>query len=308
MQQRKSLSQTLTSLTNDGVLTKEQADEILEAPRWAFSPRELLSYLAALIVTVGVLRTVAAALTDVSEATVAVLLYLLTAITTAGAFALQNKNEMKSRIAEILELAAVLSFAIATGIVCDIAGLEMKWVVAGLGLAAVVWGFYRATKSIMAGAVLMSAGIPTFIVAFAAAIDESNQRVVGAALVVGGVFLIFTGMQKIGFSLAPRAAGSLYVIIGAFILSSELDASGRAIPLIVGAALFAVGTNRIAPEMLLAGAFCVLAGIMEIVFETINDEILQGVAIIASGLLVLLVLGVQLRRTVSRSKTETPAA
>ena len=76
----------------------------------------------------------------------------------------------------------------------------------------------------------------------------------------------------------------------------------------IGAVLFGVGIQRLAPEILLAGAFCVLAGLLSIVFETIDNDIAQGLAIVASGLVVLAVLGAQMKRVVSRSKTETPTA
>ena len=89
-------------------------------------------------------------------------------------------------------------------------------------------------------------------------------------------------------------------------LGSDIGGVGRAIPLLIGAVLFAAGTQRLAPEMLLAGAFCVLAGLLSIVFETIDNDIAQGLAIVASGLIVLAVLAAQMKRAVSRSKTETP--
>jgi len=124
MKQRVSLPETLNDHVSSGVLTEEQALHILHAPRWSYTPRELLSYLAALIITVGVIRTVAAALVDVSESTIAVLMYLLAAVIGGVSFRLKDKSEIQSRISEVLEVAATLSAAIATGIVCDIANLE----------------------------------------------------------------------------------------------------------------------------------------------------------------------------------------
>ena len=127
-------------------------------------------------------------------------------------------------------------------------------------------------------------------------------------MVIGGGLLILQGTRTMGFSFAPRAAGSLYVLIGAMTLGSDLGAAGRAIPLVIGAVLFGVGIQRLAPEMLLAGAFCVLAGLLSIVFETIDNDIAQGLAIVASGLVVLAVLGAQMKRAVSQSKTDAPTA
>ncbi|MEY3558360.1 MAG: hypothetical protein RL374_1066 [Actinomycetota bacterium] len=308
MKQRKSLTHTLNDLVKAGVLSSEQSEDIAHAPRWSYTPRELLSYLAALIITVGVIRTVAAALVDVSETAIATLLYLLAFVTGAVSVRLRGKSDIQSRVSEILEIATTLSAAIATGIVCNVADLEMKWSVAVIALVAIGWGLFRSNKSEIVGAILISAGVPTFIVSFAAGLDENNGRLLGLLMVVGGSLLIFQGTRVMGFAFAPRAAGSLYVLIGAMTLGSDFGGVGRAIPLVIGAVLFGVGIQRLAPEMLLAGAFCVLAGLLSIVFETIDNDIAQGLAIVASGLVVLVVLGAQMKRTVSRSRTETPAA
>jgi hypothetical protein len=255
-----------------------------------------------------VIRTVAAALVDVSETAIATLLYLLAFVTGAVSVRLRGKSDIQSRVSEILEIATTLSAAIATGIVCNVADLEMKWSVAVIALVAIGWGLFRSNKSEIVGAILISAGVPTFIVSFAAGLDENNGRLLGLLMVVGGSLLIFQGTRVMGFAFAPRAAGSLYVLIGAMTLGSDFGGVGRAIPLVIGAVLFGVGIQRLAPEMLLAGAFCVLAGLLSIVFETIDNDIAQGLAIVASGLVVLVVLGAQMKRTVSRSRTETPAA
>jgi hypothetical protein len=308
MKQRKSLTHTLNDLVKAGVLSSEQSEDIAHAPRWSYTPRELLSYLAALIITVGVIRTVAAALVDVSETAIATLLYLLAFVTGAVSVRLRGKSDIQSRVSEILEIATTLSAAIATGIVCNVADLEMKWSVAVIALVAIGWGFFRSNKSEIVGAILISAGVPTFIVSFAAGLDENNGRLLGLLMVVGGSLLIFQGTRVMGFAFAPRAAGSLYVLIGAMTLGSDFGGVGRAIPLVIGAVLFGVGIQRLAPEMLLAGAFCVLAGLLSIVFETIDNDIAQGLAIVASGLVVLVVLGAQMKRAVSRSKTDAPAA
>jgi hypothetical protein len=308
MKQRKSLTHTLNDLVKAGVLSSEQSEDIAHAPRWSYTPRELLSYLAALIITVGVIRTVAAALVDVSETAIATLLYILAFVTGAVSVRLRGKSDIQSRVSEILEIATTLSAAIATGIVCNVADLEMKWSVAVIALVTIGWGLFRSNKSEIVGAILISAGVPTFIVSFAAGLDENNGRLLGLLMVVGGSLLIFQGTRVMGFAFAPRAAGSLYVLIGAMTLGSDFGGVGRAIPLVIGAVLFGVGIQRLAPEMLLAGAFCVLAGLLSIVFETIDNDIAQGFAIVASGLVVLVVLGAQMKRTVSRSRTETPAA
>jgi drug/metabolite transporter (DMT)-like permease len=60
--------------------------------------------------------------------------------------------------------------------------------------------------------------------------------------------------------------------------------------------------------MLIAGAFLIVAGIVMSVVRWINNDLAQGLVIIATGLAMLGVLSVQMKRAVSQSKTGTPTA
>ena len=76
MEQRKSQNEILQQLVSDGHLTSEQADEIAQASILAFSARELVSYLAAILITIGVGFMVAGLVVNVPQAGIAVLLYV----------------------------------------------------------------------------------------------------------------------------------------------------------------------------------------------------------------------------------------
>jgi hypothetical protein len=54
MEQDRTQRQLLDDLVTHGVITADQADNISYAPRWSFSVRELVTYLASLIIAVGV--------------------------------------------------------------------------------------------------------------------------------------------------------------------------------------------------------------------------------------------------------------
>jgi hypothetical protein len=77
---------------------------------------------------------------------------------------------------------------------------------------------------------------------------------------------------------------------------------------VLGAVLFAAGSKLLAPEMLIAGAFLIVAGIVMSVVRWINNDLAQGLVIIATGLAMLGVLSVQMKRAVSRPKTGIPTA
>jgi intracellular septation protein A len=79
----------------------------------------------------------------------------------------------------------------------------------------------------------------------------------------------------------------------------------RPTPIATGAVLFALGALLLAPEMLVAGAFCIVAGIIMTTVEWIDNEMAQGLVIIATGLVVLGALTIQMKRAVNRP---TPGA
>ena len=80
MAQRKSQDEVLKQFVSDGHLTSEQADEIAKAPILAVTTRELVSYLAAILITIGVGFMVAGLVVNVPQAGIAVLLYVVAAV------------------------------------------------------------------------------------------------------------------------------------------------------------------------------------------------------------------------------------
>ena len=80
MEQRKSQNEILKQLVSDGHLTSDQADEVASAPILAVTARELVSYLAAILITIGVGFMVAGLVVNVPQAGIAVLLYVVAAV------------------------------------------------------------------------------------------------------------------------------------------------------------------------------------------------------------------------------------
>jgi hypothetical protein len=124
---------------------------------------------------------------------------------------------------------------------------------------------------------------------------------------IPGIILLILGTRAIGVPILARVYGSLFYVIGTMPLGADLS-NGKFIPIVMGAALFAVGSIMLAPEMLIAGAFLIVAGIVMSVVRWINNDLAQGLVIIATGLAMLGVLSAQMKRAVSRPKTGIPTA
>jgi hypothetical protein len=299
MEQNKTQRELLDGLVGSGVINESQAQDILSAPRWSFSVRELVSYLGAMIIAAGVVRLLAYALKDASVGTIAIALYVLSVVLGFASWKLSSGSEVKRRLAEVFELGALGAAAGGTGIVLDQADMRGEWIGLLLTGAIAVWGLARCRTARFAGTVALSVGTVGVAISLSAVIDVENQFLNGGLLLAAGVILVGAGLTHIGSQQLARAVGSLFIIIGSMTIGSAEDWS-RPASILTGAALFAAGTMLLAPEMLVAGAFCVVAGVVMTVMEWVDNEMAQGLVIIATGLVVLGALSVQMRRAVNR--------
>ena len=289
----------LDDLVRQGALTSTQADDISDAPRWSFSIRELVTYLASLIIAAGVIRLLALAFEDASVGVIATALYVVAVLAALASWKLSSGSEIRQRFAEVLELGALGAAAGATGIVLDQADMKGEWIAVILTGAGAAWGALRCMQSRFAGTVSFSLGTVGFSIALGALINSDSQILGGALILAGGAIVIAMSMLDIGARQLASAIGSLFVIIGSMNVGSAEDWL-RPTPIVTGAILFALGTMLLAPEMLVAGAFCVVAGIVMTTVEWIDNEMAQGLVIIATGLVVLGALTIQMKRAVNR--------
>ena len=300
MEQRKSQDEVLKQFVSDGRLTSEQADEIAQAPILAFSARELVSYLAAILITIGVGFTVAGLVVNVPQAGIAILLYVVAAVLAYFSSKLLSATSERQRVGEVLEIASVLAIAVGSGILLDMTSMRSEWSACILAIVAGTWGVMRASRTQFSGSVLMTASVPVAIMSSTSMMSlngDSNSIVIGLLLMVSGLGLIYMGMRHIGFGLLPRSVGSLLIVIGSIMFVDVLPSGiGGLIPLGIGAALFTLGSRERSPENLLAGAFGIIVGVIITVVHWLPGNLLQGLTIIGCGVALLLVLRKQLAR------------
>lgn len=304
MEQEKTQRELLDSLVTRGVIDADQADNIANAPRWSFSIRELVTYLGSLIIAAGVIRLLALAFKDASVGVIATALYVVAVLAGVASWKLSSGSEIRQRFAEVLELGALGAATGATGIVLDQADMRGEWIGFILSSAGAAWGLWRCTQTRFAGTFAMSFGVMGVAVALEEIINPDSQISGGLFILVAGVVVAGMGLRDIGARQIARAVGSLYIIIGSMNIASAEEWL-RPTPIATGAVLFALGALLLAPEMLVAGAFCIVAGVIMTTVEWIDNEMAQGLVIIATGLVVLGALTIQMKRAVNRP---TPGA
>ena len=307
MNQRKSRDEVLDDFVAQGLITEQQATEISEAPQWSFSARELMTYLAALIIAVGVIRILGIAFQDASEGIIVTALYLVAIAAGFTSWKLSSGSDIRDRVAEVLELAAIGCSVGASAVL--LSNTELRGEVIGLMLtsATLLWGLYRCRTTRFAGTVALCAGANGVALSLGALIDFDQARPAGVLMVLSGLFLVFAGTQKIGAQYFARAVGSLFVVIGSITLSTNFS-TGRVIPIVTGIILFTAGTKFLASELLVAGAFCIVIGIVMSVNRWIENDTAQGLVIIGAGVAMLLVLTAQMKRISNRQAPGAQAA
>ena len=300
MEQRKSQNEILKQLVSDGHLTSDQADEVASAPLLAVTARELVSYLAAILITIGVGFMVAGLVVNVPQAGIAALLYVVAAALAYFSHKFSSATSEKQRVGEVLEIASVLAIAVASGILLDMTSMRSELSACILAVAAGTWGAVRASRSQFSGAVMSSVSVPIVIMSSSSLMNlngDNSNLVIGLMLLVGGAGLLYMGMRKVGFALLPRASGSLLIVISSITLANVFSMGfGGLIPIGIGTALFALGSRELAPEHLVAGSLAIIVGVIMTVVYWLPGNILQGLAIIGCGVVLLLVLRKQLAR------------
>lgn len=308
MPQKSTRGELLNDLVARGTLSKQEADEIRRAPDWSIGIRELVTYLASIIIGVGIIRIVAVALEDASKATIATLLYVVAVALAFAAWRLSDRSAILDRFSEVCELGALLSLGSASGVLLSDTDLSPQSYISVMGAVLLAWGVWRAPHTRFAGVVASIVGVPMFSTALGAWIVEENPSVAAVLLLVFASGLVAMGWTDIGSAFLARSIGSLQVVIASLLLAGHYMGPFRLLPVLVGAVLFAVGSFRLAPEMLLAGAFAVVVGIVATVVDWVKNELAQGIVIVATGVVVMVVFGRQMKRAVSARSPGAPAA
>lgn len=305
MEQRKTRGEMLDDLVAGGAITADHADAIDTAPVWSFSIKELVSYLASLIIAVGVVRILAVAFEDASETAISIALYVLSVALGVAAWKTSSGSIVRRRFSEVLEMGSLGSFVGASAVALSQTSIDGGWIGVMLSSVAILWGGLRCTRTMFVGTAALVVGVPALGGSLGSLTDSDSAWVMSLFNLVPGVVLLWLSMQRIGANLLASAAGSLFYVIGTIPLGADFS-YGKPVPIVLGAALFALGSWRLAPEMLVAGSILVVVGVVMTVVRWVSNDIAQGLVIIATGLAVLGVLSWQMRRAVNRPKVTRP--
>jgi len=289
MTTQKTLRQLLDEHITAGHLTYDQADDISVAPRWSFSIQEALYYLAGVIIAVGVVRLFVAVLEDASEVSISSFLYVIGAAFAGVAWWAEKGREIRRRFGEVCEMAAELSVAFATGVLVTYLWTESEVTGLVIGSAYFLFGFWRSRHTDFAGTLTM---IPSALVVggMVGAILDLREPNDTLPMMAAAVVLILTSLTGIKFALAPRVAGSAFLIGTTSAWVGMHEGGWAAAVAIAGAALmFNYGTRMLMIEMIVSAGIIITASVAIVSFNTFDNQVLQGVVVIVVGVAMLAV-------------------
>lgn len=270
-------------LVADRRLSHDEGEDILHAPRLVLSFRETVGYLAAVIILVGLVRLVVALFEDASEALIAVLLYIVSAATSFIAFRLEKKSGWRLHTGEILEMASLGSFVGAGAILLAGADVEGGWIAVAAGTVGAAWSLVRLPSSRFGASIMM---VPSALAVCGGAIEllDIESGLTAIPFVIAGSLLIALGQGRVGFPILLRVAGVLMLVMSTPGFVGEYDGVNGLVPaLAVGVLLFATGIQWSRLEQVGGGALIIVISVATYAFSHIENDIVQGMVLMAIG-------------------------
>lgn len=295
-ERRETQRQYLERLVQTGRLDRETADAIRTAPLWSLTIRELVSYLAGVIILSGVIRVIAEVFRGASKGAIATVLLLLGAGLAAGAVRMPKRSDVLERLAEVVEAGSIVSLAGSTAIYLSMTDLKAESIVVIIGAPLIAWGWWRSTGARFVGSAALCVGIPMFALGSAQLIRQDSPIFMACTMLTAGAVLWVIGQRDVGAAFLQRVDGCYFVLMGSFILMGETSGAGKIIPVVTGAVLFVLGSTTMQMESLGAGAIAVTVGTTVAMGEWLPSEFTRGLTTIAVGVAMLLAVGAQIRR------------
>lgn len=291
-------------------ISRTEADEILGAPRFKIMWRELMSYIAVLVIGVGLVRLVVALFEEASETIIAFSLLAASAVTGVVAFQLWRHVGWRRRAGEFCEILSIGSLIASGAMFLTEADVDGAIIPVSGGSLGVVWSLMRirftefsSTLIVIPSTLAVCGGITAWA--------DLDFGIGAVPFLIGGSLLIGLGQGDFGGAVLIRVAGVVTVFFSVPQWIDEFNGLDGLLPaLAIGALLLWTGMqwNRI--EQIVGGAGVTVISIVVYIANNVDNDVMQGVAITAVGVtgLALTTLVVRRQRHHQRAYVTTTGA
>ena len=277
-------------------LTVTEADEILSAPRFKIQWRELLSYIAVLVIGVGLIRVVVALFEEASETIIASSLLAASAVFGVIAFQLWRHEGWRRRAGEFCEIVSLGALIAGGAMFLVEADIDGAIIAVSAGSLGVVWSLLRLRFTEFSSALIV---IPSTMAVCGGIVEwvDLDFGVGAIPFLIGGSLLIGLGQGDYGAAILIRIAGVVTVFSSVPQWLDEYSGlDGLAPALGIGALLLWTGMQWNRLEQIIGGSAVTVIAIVVYLTNNIDNDLLQGVAIVAVGVAGLVFTAVMVRR------------
>lgn len=277
-------------------ISQTEADEILEAPRFKIMWRELLSYLAVLIIGVGLVRLVVALFEEASETIIAFSLLGASAVTGVIAYQLWQHAGWRRRAGEFSELLSIGTLIASGAMFLTEADVDGAIITVSGGSLGVIWALLRIRYTEFSSTLIV---IPSTLAVCGgiSAWADLDFGIGAVPFLIGGSLLIGLGQGDFGGDFLIRTAGVVTVFFSIPQWIDEYSGLDGLLPALAIAGLLlwtGMQWNRV--EQIIGGSAVSVVSIVVYVANNVENEVLQGVAIVAIGLAALALTTLVVRR------------
>ncbi|MFM9137031.1 MAG: hypothetical protein ACKOQZ_02565 [Actinomycetota bacterium] len=282
---RRTIREEIDELERAGTLTAMQATSLRDAPQWSVDANELFAYLGGLIAAIGVTWLTIALFQDASPTSIAVGMLCAGIALGVGARFLHRPGSWRARLAEAIGVVAVGLLAGGIGILLAEAGMRSEHAASIVTGVCVVIGAVVARRTQFAGTIVLVVAAQVFVAAMIGTFKVEDELFAPALFVASGASILAAGTRRIGFALAARVAGTVSFVIGSFTIAVMQDRVWSSIvALALTLVLFIVSTRLLELEVIVGGAVGVTLTTSILVARVIDDQAVQGLAIVLIGI------------------------
>ncbi len=279
----------LESFKQDGTLSAEQAEMLRNATRFPINSTEVVSILGGFFVILGAFWFLSPLLSNISQLLLAITLYLIGGLLTFATRSLIRKVQFKNA-AEVVEVLAVTSFAIATGVVLSQTSATSELSTFVASISALVYGFLISRKRKFSGSFLLSASAMIMTISGLAVLDEVGNIAGFCLVAVGAGLLWFAQKTTVSGKFTLRFFATCIMVVGLIFPLPDFgfDIIGAVISMLFAIALFGYGIKTLFTEVVVISGIGLVVAQIKLVTTITDNSGVQGLATLLTGGVIVL--------------------
>ena len=279
----------LESFKQDGTLSADQVESLRNATRFPIKSTEVVAILGGFFVILGAFWFIAPLLSNIDQLLLAITLYLVGGLLAFATRSLLRKVQFKNA-AEVVEVLANTSFAIATGVVVSQSSVTPELSIFVASISALVYGFLTSSKRKFSSSFLLSAGAMIMTISGLAVLDTVENTAGFCLVAVGSVLLWFAQNKAVSGKFTLRFFATCIVVVGLISPLPDFGLSiiGVLISMIFAIALFSYGIKTLFTEVVVISGIGLVVAQIKLVTTITDNSGVQGLATLLTGGVIVL--------------------